>query len=132
MADSLCEDCTWPERNKIPSVEDYKKGVELVFVHVNVSENAHDAGLTQSRLVEMDEERDPPGLRQETPKILTQKLGLLRRCYCSHSVFIVVVEQCCIVDICSRKVAGATMVCFAAGVRLDDAGNSFFVSNRES
>lgn len=132
MSDSLCEDCTGPERDQIAGVEDYKQGVELVFAHVNVSKYAHDACLPQSRLVEMDEKRDPPSLRQKTPKVLSHKLRLVLGCYCSHIVFILIVEQGCIVDICSGEVAGAKMACFAAGIRLDDARNSFFVSNREN
>ena len=129
MPDSLCEDCTRPESNKIAGVEDYKQSVELVFGHVNVPEDAHDARLPQSRLVEMDEERDPPCLRQEAPEILAQELCVFLRSYCSYGVFVVVVKQGCVVDICSDKVVGASMVRFAASIRLGYARNSFFVSD---
>lgn len=132
MSDPLCEDCARPKRDQIAGVENYKQGVELVFAHVNVPKYAHDACLPQSRLVEVDEKRDPPGLRQKTPKVLSHKLRLVLGCYCSHIVFIAIVEQGCIVDICSGEVVGAKMVCFAAGIRLDDARNSFFVSNRKN
>ena len=59
-----------PQRDQVPRVEYDEELVVLVLCHLHILEDAHGAGLREGRLVEVDQEGDPPGLRQQEPEVL--------------------------------------------------------------
>lgn len=70
VANSLRNVAARPKRDQVAKVKDYKQVVVLRLGHFNVVKDTHGTGLRQSRLVQMDEECDPPCLAEKTPKVL--------------------------------------------------------------